>query len=255
MIHSPSTAGADLWKFSDKRRYSICKHAERENGWLVGYPEGGLIEKYLSGHMAIAWRRAEALGGNPVQDGFVVELLKAPLSISERNPTIGNLGLNDEKSFVLPFDVELMDGVQHHVPAVVSFCFFDRSSLDSSYPLFAFEHVYGVEKIGVDGANGEVGLAVRFFTISKQQGRHQEIECGTRGIDDSPDITVDERIEGKIGIGDEQIPSRIARIRLGDDFVWASPLPLHQSLLQDWDLGLGPIDCRFGASEVIAHGI
>jgi hypothetical protein len=36
------------------------------------------------------------------------------------------------------------------------------------------------------------------------------------------------------------------RIWLEDKFIWAAPLPGNETLLQDWDLGFGPIDGSLG---------
>ena len=239
---------ANSGKPVDQGGNSISKNSECEDGWLVGYPSGGLVEKYLSGDMAIAWRRAEPIGGNSIEDGFILQMLKPPLDIApERSDAgIGNLRLYGQEPFVLSQNVELVDGVKYVIPSVIRFCAFDRGCLDGGYPLFVFEHVYGVEKLGGQLSDGKVGLAIRFFAIADQQRRHQQIECSTGGIDDGPDISVDEWIKDKIGIGHEQIPLFVGRIRLGDDFVWASPLPLDEAFLQNWDMGLGPIDGVLG---------
>lgn len=234
-------------ELSNKRRYAFGKYPKRENGWLVGYPDGGFIQKYLGGDVGIAWRRAEGPNGEAVKNGFIIKAFKAPFNPSDRNPTIGNLWLDDEQSFVLPLNIELMDGVQHSIPAIVSFCAFDRGRLDGGYPIFAFEHVYGSEKLGSNGSNGEVGLAVGFFAIANQQRGHQEIKGGAGGVDDSSHVSINQRIKRDIGVSDEQFPRLIGRIRLGNDFVWAAPLPYYQAVLQDWDLGFGPIYSGLGA--------
>ena len=102
----------------------------------------------------------------------------------------------DEQSFMLPHDVEVMDGVQKFVPSKVSLRLFDRGSVSGFDPLFVFQHLNGSQKLGGVLADREVGLAVRFSAVCRQQGGHEDIEGRPGRIDDGTDVTDDQGIEG-----------------------------------------------------------
>jgi hypothetical protein len=235
---------SNLRELCDKRKNSLGEYSESENGWLVGYPEGGLIEKYLSGNMAIAWRRAEPLGGNAVEDGFILQILQRP----RNSPTecgdvcCGDLGVYYQKPLVLSQNIEFVNRVKNAIPSIICFCAFDRGSFDGGNPLFVFEHLNGSLKIGGVFPYGEMGVAVRFFAVARKQRGQQQIKRGSCRIDDCPNVSINERVKRDMRIGYQPIPLFIDRIRLSDNSVWALPLPGNETILQDWDLGLGPID-------------
>jgi hypothetical protein len=70
---SPLISGEACDEFLD----SHCEESESDDCWLVGYPQGGLIQKYLRGDVAIAFRRAESPSGETEQNGFIIQMKKA----------------------------------------------------------------------------------------------------------------------------------------------------------------------------------
>jgi hypothetical protein len=241
---SPLISGEACDEFLD----SHCEESESDDCWLVGYPQGGLIQKYLRGDVAIAFRRAESPSGETEQNGFIIQMKKAGFNIGA---PCGDVGLRDEwfngkKSFVFPQNIELMDGVENVVPSIVSLCVFDRGCFAGRDPLFVFDSRYGSQKVGASLSNGEVGLAVRFYAVAREKRRHENIQGGSSGIYNGSYVAMNERVQRDAEISNKEFPIFVGRIRLWDNLVWALPLPIHKSLLQDWDLGLGPIDCSFG---------
>lgn len=181
---------------------------ESEDCWLAGCSEGGLIEKYLGGTLAIAFRRAELVPGEAIQDGFVI-LLSVPMLKSCPQ---------SRETLMVSGDIELL-GPKEGIAPFVSLCRFDCGSFEGGSPLFLFEHRYGSQKLGSSASNGEVGLAVGFYAVSRERDK----------------------------ISTEQLPIRVLRINLWDDTVWAKALPSHGALSHDWDMGIG-------FSEGLLHG-
>jgi hypothetical protein len=194
---------SDLRELCDKRRNSLGEYSESQNGWFVGYPEGGLIEKYLGGDMAIAWRRAEPFGGNAVEDGFILQILQSPRDSATncRDIRCGDLGVYYQKPLVLSQNIEFVDRVKNAIPSIICFCAFDRGSFDGGNPLFVFEHLDGSLKIGEVFPYGEMGVAVRFFAVARKQRGQQQIKRGSCRIDDRPNVSIDEGGKRDMRIG------------------------------------------------------
>lgn len=225
---------------------------------LVSSQEGGLIEKYLRGELCIALRRAEpSVSGNSEQNGFIIHSRESGFYsvLPPWDVDAGNFRLHKQQPLMLSQNVELVEGIQKMVPSFVSLCTFDRGSLYGGYPLFVFHASYGSQKIIGALSNREMGVAIRFFAIALNQSRHEQVEGASSGINNCASISLNQGIERNFGVSDQQFPVDVIRIRLFDDFVWAQPLPGHESILQDWDLGLGPIEGGESVWEIIAHGL
>jgi hypothetical protein len=224
---------------------SICEISEDAPCWLVSSQQGGLVEKYLRGELCIALRRVEPTASeNPKQNGFIIHALEAGFysALPPWDVDVGNFRLHEQQPLMFSQDVELVEGVQKMVPSFVSLCAFDCGSLCGGYPLFVFHHCYGSQKISGALPNGEVGVAIRFYAIALNQSRHEQIEGRSSRINNCSGISLNQGIERNFGVSDQQFPVDVIRVRLFDDLVWAQPLPGYESLLQDWDLGVGPID-------------
>ena len=87
----------------------------------------------------------------------------------------------------------------------------------------------------------ESAFRTRFYAIACGESGGKKIKRAAGGIDDRASFGADERINGADLASYQQLIRGI-RIWLHDEFVWARPLPGKESLLQDWDLGYGPID-------------
>jgi hypothetical protein len=88
-----------------------------QDGWLMGFEQGGLIEKYLRGDVGIAFRRTEPACGELIQEGFIVHCVKMLIHMSVQNgdPGIVHGCSNGQQPCVFPQDAELMEGVQKWV--------------------------------------------------------------------------------------------------------------------------------------------
>jgi hypothetical protein len=89
----------------------------------------------------------------------------------------------------------------------------------------------------------KVRFVTRFYAVSRGEGGGEEIKRAASGIDDRTSIADHERIDRALLMSYQDLVSGV-RIWLDDKFVWAVPLPGKEALLQDWDLGYGPINRR-----------
>ena len=187
----------------------------------------GLAQKNLGHDFSIAFLRMESTSRKAIQDNFVIHMPKDMLKFRHQFHEMGlsNGGFHGQKPFMFSDYIKPMDRVQNGVSIFVSSCLLDRDGFGLRNPFFAFEHRYGVQKLGLGASKGELGLSIRLNTMTNEKSGHEDIQGGSHRIDDSPNITLNERIKLCTGIGDEQLPFRIVRIRLYDYVVRAASLP------------------------------
>jgi hypothetical protein len=248
MVEVSGQAGAD--DVLRETLYEVAngggENPESRNCWIMGYPEGGFIEKYLSGNVCVAFRRVETSLAAFEQDGFVIQRAPSGLDlacVSFSDIAFRYKGINDDQSFMLSQNVQLMDGVEEWVPSFVSPRSFDCGSFAGSDPLFYFHHFDGFQKVCGGLFDGEMGVAIGFHAVAHQNGGHKQIKRGSSGVDDSPNIALNEGVERGSEISDKQLFVSAIRIELYDRLIWAAPLPGFESIFQDWDLGYGPVGC------------
>jgi len=235
---------AELRESINQSRYPLDINANSNKSWTYAYG-GCLIEKYLSGQIGIAFCRAESASRDTVQRGFILRMrvVHDPLDhVDLRDVNLRWNWLNDKDSLVFPQIVEVSDVDKNVIPTVVSLCSFDRQSFVNGNPMFGFQFLDSVIKVSGLCSDGEAGRAIRYYAVASDNCGHHEIKASSNGIDDCANISDDERIKRFFEIGDEQFPIRSLRIRLHDDFVWATTIPVDETLLQGRDLGLGPLD-------------
>jgi hypothetical protein len=212
-------------------------------GWLIDEPKGRFVERYLSGDMAIVLRRCEpSSGGETVQDGLVLHIPMEAL----KSPTFGlqsearNLRPSSQKPFVFSPDIELMEGIQKRVPAFVRHERFDSSLFILGKPRFAFNTLGAEER--VQGAeNWKVRFVARFYAIPSSESGSNQVEATSKRIDNRSSFGIEEAIKRGLRVGSEELEGRVS-IRLYHEHIRAVPLPGSESLLDEWDLGYGPIN-------------
>jgi len=224
---------------------------ESGNYWLANGPKGGgLREAYLRGDIGIAWRRTETgADWEAPKRGFLLKVNRlAPNALESRKsryPRGGNTGLHRNEPLVLSQDIELVQGPQKRISSLVWPECFDRRLLALGKPLFAFNTLQGVDHVLLRSEDWKVRFLTRFYAVACGESGSEEIEGAADGIDDHAGVGANERINGAVLASYQQLVSGV-RIWLYDEFVWARPLPGEEALLQDWDLGYGPIDGSLG---------
>jgi hypothetical protein len=225
--------------------------AERGDHWLIGHPEGGLVEAYCRNDIGIAFRRAESrMCPEPKKWGVIIEALGVGQNfLNGIRPSGDPCGLDfrahNDQTFMLAFDIELMEGIENRVPSFVWSESFDRGSLSLGEPLFAFYSRERVDHILNAPEDWEVSMGARFYAVACGESGGQKIEAAPDGIDNRANFSLDHRIKRQFLASDEAFIARI-RIWLDDKFIWAAPLPGQEALLQNWDLGYGPINSCVG---------
>jgi hypothetical protein len=106
---------AELRKALDKRANARTVDSQPYYGWSYAYPSGGLIQKYLSAQIGIAFRRVEGPARNAKQRGFIlrVGMLHDPLdhvNLRDVGFRWDRLRLNDDAVWAttIPFDESLL---------------------------------------------------------------------------------------------------------------------------------------------------
>jgi hypothetical protein len=215
--------------------------------WFVSYPKGRLIEKYLRGDVAIAFRQSEpATGRHPVQNGLIVCASQAGFDAASGDVEIGSLyaGVDNDQSLMLAQNVHLVEGIQDRVATTVRLKRFDRGDFSGREPLFNFIAIHSVAKVRearTGLVNGEVSLAARFYAVARSQCRREQIKRTAGRVQDGTNLGTDEGIEGAALADCQHLISGIS-IRLYETLIRVTPLPGFKALLQHWDLGYGPID-------------
>ena len=248
MLRMKSNAAPLTVEEIDNFSHTLRELSEYDEYWVIDEPKGGLIERYLNGSVCIAFRRSEGVPwGQPNQDGLILHA--APIGAHTGSPhchgETGNDGLHVDQPFMLSPNIELMEGKQKWVSSVVRLKFFDRGDLGQRKPLFAFDSNQRVNKIMKGIENGKMHFSIRYYAVSSCESGGENIQTAAHGINDRARLSIDSEIEGDPFIGHNQLLASI-RVCLSDNFVWVGLAPGNESLLQEWNLGIGPIDGGIG---------
>jgi hypothetical protein len=239
-----------LVEHSDDFSAALSKRAERQDDMAEGEPTSGLVESYLQGKKCIAFRRAEKFTlSETVQDGFTIHAFQgfraanSHLGRSEHE-VADYVGACGEQTFMLPQDVQLVQGPDGFIPSLIRLQRFDRGSLALGKPLFAFNAInpgQGINHALSGIENRKMSFRIRFFAIALCQGGGKQIKTATERIETRAEPSIEcERQRGLLN-SYYNIAVRL-RITLADDGIGESPLPFDQALLDQWDLGYGPLD-------------
>ena len=212
------------------------------DGWLIHYPEGRFIEHYLAGEICVAViQREHGVRRKSHQHGFVIQAL--PIRAPTRHTEVakaGNYWPSIDQAFVLPHDIELMEGIKQSVPSLVRFETFDFGDLALGKPLFFFDALYGEQKIPSQFVDGKVRFRTRLYAVALGEGGSEQIQGASRRVNDRADIRNHDRVKRKRLIGDNELFASL-RIWLYGQFIRASVVPFRESFLKNWDLGAGPV--------------
>jgi hypothetical protein len=237
-------------KLSDDFVYSCGETPQHGDDVLPAQSERTLLESHLKGEKCIALRRAERfLPTETVQDGFIVKIAKS-LGASDchfgrsHNHITEHSRRCRNQPFVLSHDINFVQGPNGCIPSLVRFERFDRGSFALGKPLFSFFAVNSASRIDhvIEGVEDwKVSIGIRFFAIALSQAGGEQVQSASQRIERGAEPSVEG--EGQRDFLDchHDIANSI-RITLSGDDVRITSLPFDQSLLDQWDLGYGPID-------------
>jgi hypothetical protein len=234
---------------------SLCESGERFRDFMIRRPEGSLIERYVSGHVCIALRRVEGFGGRASrskQDGFVFQALNDPKAgyyhisalatdCAAFPDEIVNVNISDDQPFVLAQDVQLVEGRNGAIPSLVRFECFDRSLFDLGKPLFTFDACSRINHRLVGAKNWKVRFSVRILAIACCERSGKQIEGTPERVEDRANPCVVDQWKLGALTSYNRIAS-VLRIRLFDNLIRMRFAPIEQGVLEEWDLGYGPLN-------------
>ena len=229
--------------------YAHCEVAENCRYFVIRQPKADFIERYKNGDQCIALRRVEPLAGNETaQDGLVFQAFDGSFAthdhVATQHEITASSWLSQNQPLMLTSNVEAMEGPKGCIPSLVWFEQFDRGALPRGKPLFAFDASDGIEKIVEGSVDWKVRVATRIGAVPRGQSRSEQVQTAPQRSDDCSDP----RVEGewKRLIVDYRRVASAVRVRLYDDRIGIGALPIDEPLLQQWDLGFGPLQSCMG---------
>jgi hypothetical protein len=148
--------------------------------------------------------------------------------------------LRRNQSLVLAKNIKLVEGPDGVIPSLVGFECFDRSSLPLGEPLFAFDACQRINHFLVGTKDWKMRVSARILTVARCQDGGKQIKAAAQGIDDGPHPGVEGEWKRHALVGYHRIAAAL-RIRLFDDVIRVF-VPLDESVLDEWDLGYGPVN-------------
>jgi hypothetical protein len=229
---------------TDNLGHALDEFPQRVEHWCASEPQGRLIERYCRADIGIAWRRSEPRARRKsIQNGLLIFVSKNGLNAPapSRHPRPLDREVDLDKPLMLTKNIELMEGPQNVISSLVRIERFDRGSLPLGKPLFAFDTCQWIDEIVEGSVNWKMRVGTRMYAVACGQSRRKQIKSAPSRIDDGSHLGANNGINRALLAGYQNLVAGI-RIILHDEFIWAAPLPGRESLLEDWDLGYGPID-------------
>ena len=222
---------------------------ERCYDFVPSQPGYNFVEGYLHGEIGMAVRQREREIGNRPQYGFIIEALSARHSghhkrtlsaggVSELKTESG-VNTGADKPFVLAMDVKMVEGPDGIISSSVRLERFDDRAFTLGKPLFAFNAFQRINHVLIGGEDRKMRVFARLYAIACGQSGGEKIERTAQRVDDSASPSI-ERARQRIEVGYSQLAVGI-RIRLEPEFIRVIVDPSAGGLLEEWDLGYGPI--------------
>jgi hypothetical protein len=227
----------------DDRVRRAAQLAEQGNNWLR--PEkGSFVEQYRNFHLHIVARRIDV---RPSYEGVLFKAgpregtLKSLFSDRLLHAELSNEHFHSHQPFVFAKNIELMEGIEKVIPSTVRLCCFDDRQIGGTEPLFAFSHQVGAHKIGGSLSKGKVTTRAWSFSVPDSQCRSEQIKTGSEAVDAGPNGCIK---CGRQIANDPKAQEFLAhcRIILGHDFIRGESSPGFDFVLDEWELGIGPVD-------------
>ena len=219
--------------------------AQFEHQRFIHQANGRLVDRYLAGEIGIVLRQG-VIGGSPWatnQYGFIWKAMRfgARAPKHKRRMQFDDLGVGADKPLMLSDDVEVVQGIKKRIPSFVRLQRFDGRDLSIGEPIFLFDVVQISGESALKLMNWEFSVSVRLYAVSLGEGSGDHIEGASVGIDDQSRFDIDERVERDFFSRHYELVRGI-RIILEPEFIRVTTHPGKEALLQNWDLGYGPLD-------------
>jgi hypothetical protein len=234
-------------EIADDFPYSAHKAGKRWARWFVCQSNCGFVQQYIDHKKRIAFcYLADISGSHLAQDGFVIEALDDVLPADANARGTQHMEPADftgsgKKPFVLAENIQCVHGPNGIIPSLVRFQQFDFGDFGLGEPPFTFNVVHKREEIDFTFPDREMRFGARLYAIPYREGRSHKIESASARINDPTDTCRDLARERRSPDSYREVLTGL-HIMLGNDFIWATSLPLKKSCLDDLHLGCGPLE-------------
>jgi hypothetical protein len=235
----------------DDLDYASSKPQERYRDFFVGKSNSSFVERYMSGDVHICIRHVEGHSGTTKasQNGFIFKAFDPAHPTHEAITALdvksADVGSGRDKARMLPQYVELVEGPDGMIPSLVWPDRFDRRSLPLGEPLFAFDAMQRIDHALIGVKNWKVRSSIRLLAIATGERCSQKIEGGSHAVDNHAGFGHHDVVNWHNQIGYDRLHAGL-RINLDQDSIRAFCVPGGEFVLEDWDLGYGPINGRLG---------
>jgi len=234
---------------TDDRVRKARKIAERCNNLRPA--QGRLLERYLKADLNIAIRR---VGGGSRKQGFLFSYRADELQIDSMIEADQTYPPREYGGFkqasVFSSAIHIVEGPQKAIPSLIRPQVFDDQLVGAGEPLYLFfaPTSSGVIEGVKAGTNGKVDVFVSRLAVALSQDIRQNVEGAPDAMKDGPGLCIDDGGNGRNRTQIIEFPTgvRIGVNPNGIGFGGFSVPPIGDTLLQDWELGYGPIDSSFG---------
>lgn len=216
-----------------------CRH------FFIRKLQSNFIESYKNGNVCVALRRMEEFSGcHPTQDGFVFGALDRS-GPADPHHAIGYhqmpayVRCGTYQPLMLAQNVQTVKGPEGVIPSIIWFERFDRGNLALGKPLFAFDACQRIDKVVEASKNWEMRISARICAVACGQGSCDQIKAATQRIDDRSHPSIE--CERERLIVDYRRIATTIKVWLFGDVIGISADPFDKALLEQWDLGIGPI--------------
>jgi hypothetical protein len=224
------------------------KFTERFDDWFTP-GEDSFIERYISGKLTIGLRCSAF---EAPQYGFVIYSDPAASDRFKRRPdSLSDQVDSAESRFdmkqppMLTHDIQLMEGPQKSIPALIRFERFDDLSLRFGEPIYSFDTVFGINKVKHRPVDRKMGLGVIRHAIACGYSGGKDIQAGSDDVYVDPSFHIEAQRKRLFFDRYYEIV-RGWKFRIFNFHIDVDAGPFCNPFFEGWQLGYGPINGSFG---------
>lgn len=242
----------------DDRAGQAAELTQRFNDWThPRHSKIGLAERYARGELYYGVRLPF---GDYAQYGFVIGASEIPLSCVGVSPLYRHVALQEvglnfdlEKAFVLPNNVEAMEGEKKVIPSFIRFEIFDDATFGVGKPLYEFVPLVSAfcKNLGAIN-NGKVNLFAARYAEPHSESTSENIEAASENVDVGASLD-HERERQRLFVSRYYDIIRGITWRIYNDHINVDIDPRFESLLKGWELGYGPVNGSLSGQQIVSH--
>jgi hypothetical protein len=212
---------------------------------LPAFEVFGFAQAYLRGEMKLGMLHRL---GNKTDGGFLIAALHPTGGDGAKFVHLGVGGDavwsdgNAQEPRVLSDNVKIVEGIDKPIPSAVRFQIFDDKSFSLRERLYEFGTlVLPPSKARFALRSGEISVICKVLAVAVGERDRENIQAAANHIDVSASLNLELQRKGSFYDRHHEIIDGIVW-RLFDDRIDVILEPGIETLLEDWELGYGPID-------------